>query len=196
MFIHHGLSPLPIKLEGIKEKKNTPIKNCYLSHRKALMLAKNRNWPFVCIFEDDAYPRNGIVDELNKYLSKIPDKCGVLILGNYRLIEFSMFNKLFFNRVVCWGSHAYVVFRKDYDNYIRFLDSVKIADCFQRIERKIINPLDFFIPSKNLFIQYSPQRGVSGINGYLWHCFGRRLTKEEIHDRGFPYIEELTNVTP
>lgn len=173
------------------DRKNTRIKNCYLSHRNAILKAKELGWPYVCIFEDDAYPRTDIVRLLNFYLSDVPDKCNLLILGNYRLMEFSLFNQKFYNHVVAWGSHAYVVFQKGYDQYLSLLDSVKIADCYQRMDRRYINSNTFFVPKKNLFIQYSPKKGISGIAGYLWHCFGKRLTNEEIFARGFQPIEQI-----
>ena len=101
-----------------------------LSHKLAITTAKQNDWPLVCIFEDDAYPVNGIVEKLGNYLSEIPDDCKVLILGYSLLMEKHQYNDKYMNNVSCWGSHAYVVFRECYDKYLKFMEKDGRADCF------------------------------------------------------------------
>ena len=44
-------------------------------------MAKDRDLPFITIFEDDAYPRSNVMDDLEVVLSSIPSDCKVLLLG-------------------------------------------------------------------------------------------------------------------
>ena len=82
IFKAHGLyKPYPRKLQGVTIWYNSPQYNCSLSHKAAIEKAKKLDWPYVCIFEDDAYPVTGIKEELEKYLSEIPDDCAVLTFG-------------------------------------------------------------------------------------------------------------------
>jgi GR25 family glycosyltransferase involved in LPS biosynthesis len=81
-----------------------------LSHRNAILRAKELGWPFVGIFEDDAYPVKGVVNEISFCLSHVPDKCDILILGNSYVKSSSRFSKTFYNSVYGYGSHAYIVF--------------------------------------------------------------------------------------
>ena len=82
----------------------------------------------MCIFEDDAYPRDGIANLLDYYLSDIPSDCGIMLLGYYRLFQFMKHDEKFFNHATIWGSHSYIVFKNAYDKYLSFLDSIKVAD--------------------------------------------------------------------
>lgn len=95
------------------------------------------------------------------------------------------------NYVRCYGSHAYVVFKKYYDIYLKFLDSVKIADCFQFNKDLIVKKDIFFVPSRNLFIQFCNSKSMNGHHGYIWRSGGRSLTRNEIFGKGFPSIESL-----
>lgn len=59
-------NPLPKKFKGIQLKndiykdagfiKTNNIINCTLSHMSIISMAKTLNFPFVCIFEEDATP--------------------------------------------------------------------------------------------------------------------------------------------
>ena len=64
VFEHHNLNPIPKKWTGHSEWWNSPIYNCYLSHKDIVGHARKNNWDFVCVFEDDAWPINGVVDKL------------------------------------------------------------------------------------------------------------------------------------
>ena len=75
VFKFHGLTPMPKKFQGTTLWYNSNKYNCYLSHKNAILAAKKRKWPYVCIFEDDAYPVNGVVGKLDTYLEELPREC-------------------------------------------------------------------------------------------------------------------------
>ena len=85
VFKFHNLTPIPSKMEGVTYWFNSAQYNCYLSHKKAILTAKKLKWPYVCIFEDDAYPCNNVVEEIDKHLKELPNDCKVLALGNIML---------------------------------------------------------------------------------------------------------------
>ena len=85
LFAAHGFNKLPKYLHGFCNNGKTGVENCYLSHRSAIQRAKDMNWPFVCVFEDDAYPRLGVLKHLKTQLNNIPSMTGVLILGTSKL---------------------------------------------------------------------------------------------------------------
>jgi hypothetical protein len=110
------------------------------------------DWPYVCIFEDDAYPIENINNELDYYLREIPSSCACLILGNSRILNASDFNDRLFNHVSSYGSQSYIVFQEYYDKYVRFLDNSKYADAFATTKDGILPKSAFFMTKKVLFI--------------------------------------------
>ena len=90
-----------------------------------------------------------------------------------------------------YGSHAYVVFREYYDRYIEFLDKFKFADAFQFTNDGILEKKRFYMPTKNLFIQYCNKRSMNGHRGYIWRMCGRTLSNREIFSMGYIPIEKV-----
>ncbi len=78
---------------------------CTAAHLQCINMAEFLGWPFVCIFEDDAWPCLNCRTALEKELANIPES-GVRFIG-----WCARTNDLFY------GTHAYVVF----------------ADCYQII---------------------------------------------------------------
>ena len=62
-FKQNNMLPIPHRFYGFKNPdiKSGPYK-CMMSHAALIKLAKSLNLPFICIFEDDAYPCNNIYD--------------------------------------------------------------------------------------------------------------------------------------
>lgn len=121
-----GLMPLPKRFDGVVDRNNTGAFNCYLSHRKLVLNAKEMNLPFVCVFEDDAYPRKNIMKELDILLDNIPHFCKVLSLGYIYSFPGASVPYLdsFYAPFYGYGGHAYVVFKEAYDDYIATLDEM------------------------------------------------------------------------
>ena len=169
VFKFHGISPMPKRFQGTTLWYNSGKYNCYLSHRNAILTAKKRKWPYVLIFEDDAYPINGVVDEMQKCLNELPDECQVLSFGNIFLWDIQGEQGNFWKSYKSYGSQAYVVFQSAYDKYIEMLDEGHEGDTafYSRLDN--ILPKDgFFMPKKNLFIQYSDSDGVNNNSGYVF----------------------------
>ena len=118
VFEHHNLNPLPKKWTGHSEWWNSPIYNCYLSHKDIVEHARKSNWDFVCVFEDDAWPINGVVDKLKSLLTNVPNNCQSLLLGHICNWKNNGVSGEFIKGFLGYGTHAYVVFKRGYDKFI------------------------------------------------------------------------------
>ena len=169
VFKFHGISPMPKRFQGTTLWYNSGKYNCYLSHKNAILTAKKKNWPYVLVFEDDAYPINGIVDEMQNCLDELPDDCQVLSFGTIFLWDVQGECGNFWRSYKSYGSQAYVVFKSAYDKYIQMLDEAPEGDgAFYSRKDYILQKDAFFIPKKNLFIQYSESNGVNNNSGYVY----------------------------
>lgn len=85
---------------------------CGLGHASIIKMAKALDLPFVCVFEDDAYPVSGISSKLETYLGDIPADTDVLMLGwsYFKTCPTKISGKLSSPPSDTHGSHAYIVF--------------------------------------------------------------------------------------
>lgn len=127
VFDHYGI-PKPIKYKGLNKEPNGSL-GCLIGHMSLVMMARCLDWPHIVIFEDDAYPRKDIVEKLDFYLSNIPANCGILCLGEngYRGV-LEKTDNYFIIKERPYGSHAYIVFKESYDEYINSLERQRIVD--------------------------------------------------------------------
>ena len=168
VFKFHGISPMPKRFQGTTLWYNSGKYNCYLSHRNAILTAKKRKWPYVCVFEDDAYPVNGVVEEMQKCLDELPEDCQVLSFGTIFLWDIQGEDGNFWKSYRSYGSQACVVFQSAYDKFVEMLDLGHEGDSAFYSRSDDILPKDgFFMPKKNLFIQYSDTDGVNNNSGYV-----------------------------
>lgn len=131
VFQYHKLNPLPKRFNGytlpndihkdIGLIKTSNICNCSFSHISIIKMAESMNWPFVCIFEDDAYPCKDITNKLQLSLNNIPTgidmiKYGYTDIRNQNDLCTSNDN-MFFMNAKTWGSHAYIIFKQYYNTY-------------------------------------------------------------------------------
>lgn len=198
IFEYHDLLPLPFRFWGVVDKDNTPVHNCYMAHRNAIMKAKELDWPFVCIFEDDAYPCNNVRNDLEDILKKIPATCLVFHLGwtTYKVGRCDTFNDDFITKFVSWGTGSYVVLREAYDRYIKIMDEYKEADgvFFSEVEHDILKKNTFFAPRKRFFLQFNGKEGsmhLPNAGYYLGKPGVGWYSEEEIFNMGFPKFQDL-----
>lgn len=206
VFKFHGLEPLPRKFPGVTLWYNSPQYNCYLAHRNAILKAKKLKWPYVCIFEDDAYPCNNVVEEIDKHLKELPNDCKVLSLGNIMLWDVRGELGSFHRDFKIYGAHAYVVFKDAYDAYISMLDKAPEGDgAFYSRRNDILPKNTFFIPKKNLFIQYTNSNGMNNnggyvfidsskltvVNGMMYIPYDKTIPEEQAIELGFPKASEI-----
>lgn len=158
--------PQPIYGSTIADK--TKVENCLLSHIRIVKIAKELKMPYVCIFEDDAYPQDNIYEIIDDYLNAIPYDANLVLLG------FSSYNKSQqiitkpFNKITTGtisGAHAYILFQSAYDDYLKYFNDKshkRIADCyvFQAIKNSYV--IDY-----PLFIQYSQNKSMNNHVGYI-----------------------------
>lgn len=151
-----------------------------------ILKAKELNWPYVGVFEDDAYPVTNVLQELEYYLSDIPDDCACLLLGDTKTMKSRIFSDKFLNRISSCGAQSYILFQEYYDKYLQFFSYGNDADyCFIREKDDIIPKDRFYLTRKILFIQYNTMKSANGHIGYTYRKGGRDLTEEEIFKMGF-----------
>ena len=96
VFQEHNLNPLPKRFNGftlpndiykdIGLIKSSNICNCSFSHASIIKTVQSLDWPFVCIFEDDAYPHKDIINKFQNVLNDIPNNIDMMKLG-YTIIR-------------------------------------------------------------------------------------------------------------
>ena len=109
----------PNRFEAIKHEIG--IVGCVQSHIKCIELAKERDYPFVCIFEDDVVFRNieKCRDMINKYIDTDYD---VLYLGCRVLdIKYEFITDELININSAYCNHAYIVKSHYYDKILKNL---------------------------------------------------------------------------
>lgn len=207
VFEKHGLAPFPKKwpaasfmhvTSGCAIEKHVNAANpnllkaigCSAAHLSIVVAAKEMNLPYVCIFEDDAYPCLNINAKLQCYLDGIPADTKCMILGNYRFKYSKVLDGKYFSTTLSspngfWGAHAYIVFKSGYDEFIQISNEQNfIAD------HRLVLISNSISPKENLFIQYNiDPNSISGQStgtNYLW----RNRTPEQIF-KEFPRIEEI-----
>ena len=197
IFKAHGLSPMPRKFKGVTIHYNSPQYNCSLAHKAAVEKAKKMDWPYVCIFEDDAYPIDGIAGYLERFLSEIPEDCAVLVLGSIYCMATMGKQGDFVKGIRNYGGHAYVVFKEYYDRYLELLKKFPEGDGpLYRTDPDLIPQGQFYATGKNLFIQYCPNKSMNNFDGYILYYDMRnwkrvKFPKEYLFMRGFPDIDVL-----
>lgn len=66
---------------GFDDADMTGKKKCGISHAAIVKMAQSLDLPYVCVFEDDAYPRIDAAEMLADELRRVDDGTDVLILG-------------------------------------------------------------------------------------------------------------------
>lgn len=94
------------------EKKTNPTKGCFMSHRHAIELGKQRGYKTILILEDDAYPLvnwETLVNNTNNSLNTIPKGWKYLSLG-YLPIRLKETQNSGLLEIKCaFDAHAYIV---------------------------------------------------------------------------------------
>lgn len=170
IFKNAGLSPIPTLKLGSTSEDMTPVQNCAHSHIQAVKTAKLKDLPYVCIFEDDAFPCIDASHTLTRYLNCIPYDADLVLLGwsNYNKRKRQSFSAPF-NRILqpdISGSHAYLLFKSGYDQYVSFFDE----NPNRRADNDIFMSVGKgYILNYPLFIQYSEQKSMNNHVGYIFY---------------------------
>ena len=108
---------------------------------------------YVCIFEDDAYPCDSICEKLHIYLANIPDNATMLKLGVLDVISkqyAKCINDIYYANLLTWGTHAYIVFKHYYAEYLKLFSYDIVCD------HSAFNSNEMNLCCKEqLFIQYN-----------------------------------------
>lgn len=120
---------IPEKIAGCTDRKLSKTwMRITASHLKCVKEAKARGWPFVVIFEDDAYPCDGIKEKLEFVRTNIPEDAEIICL-NWTNLKCSYKNILDMSKSpfirledgnTVWGSACNMVFSDAYDKFIDY----------------------------------------------------------------------------
>jgi GR25 family glycosyltransferase involved in LPS biosynthesis len=139
-----GVGLNPIRFNAIKLKNGRV--GCSMSHLKCLQLAKNNNWPYVMICEDDLLILNNktFVNHVNTFFSKhCNDNWNVLLLAGNNVPPYRKIDDTCIQVSHCQTTTGYIV-KKDY--YDILIDNIRtgIEHLMKTPEQHIIYAIDKF----------------------------------------------------
>ena len=165
LFRKFGLKE-PNKFTGFTFKNLKGAENIVLANLALVKMAKSLNYDAIFIFEDDAYPCDGIKEELES-IQEVPDDCIILNFGwIYNKNTFGNGSSKFVipHGKNQYGEHSYVIFKDGYEKYEKYFSSTKTnADWI--FWHPIPGIYNYY---KNLFVQYNNEESNSGHYGYIY----------------------------
>ena len=119
----------PKRFNAIEDKIG--LIGCAKSHIKCIEIAKEKEWPFICIFEDDLLfiDHKKVIENINKYINYDFD---VLYIGGWiRNNKYKIINDDLLKIDYTCCTHAYIVKKHYYDTLLTNLNEgleLKIKD--------------------------------------------------------------------
>ncbi len=116
-------------------KHNNPIKGCLESHLQLVKKAKQNNFPYIAIIEDDA-------KFLRKPIFNIPNYFSLLYLGG-SIKQVEPYNEHYNIAKEVWSTHGYIIHSSIYDKIIQDLETYnKEIDRYyvEQIQNKVERP--------------------------------------------------------
>ena len=141
-----GVGLNPIRFNAIKLKNGRV--GCSMSHLKCLQLAKNSNWPYVMICEDDLLILNNheFIKQVNTFFRKhgdntVDNKWNVLLLAGNNVPPYRKIDDTCIQVSHCQTTTGYIVKREYYDILI---DNIRagIEHLMKTPEQHIIYAID------------------------------------------------------
>jgi len=184
LFEHFDLKK-PTKFTGFTFSNMPTAAKIMVANLALVKMAKALEYDAVFIFEDDAYPCDGIKEKLQD-ISEVPDDCKVLDLGwikNSNPPSKEQFVRPNGNHM--FGEHSYVVFKDGYEDFENYFKTTNInADWI------FWHPIPgIYYYKENLFVQYNAEESNSMHYGYIYgDGFGHDDPPE-----GYTKIENILN---
>lgn len=159
IFDFYGI-PIPQKFEGVK--CDNGVIGCSKSHYSVVKLAKERNLPYVMIYEDDAFPRNDCLEHFFYSMENVPKDWDFLKLEDIHIEQYDItcdVNDYWFRGKVGGGSGTgcYIIRESGYDMFIRQYDNCGFHYPSDLILCDLMkNPfMKFYIQKKLCFLQHN-----------------------------------------
>ena len=115
-------------IEGIRDKN--PMVGIAKAHTNCIKLAKDNNWPYVLICEDDLIFKANNNNTLNKYirnaLDNAPDDFNILLGGLYNSGKLTSYNQFWYKTNEFCGLQFYIVHNNCYDRILAFTNNMHI----------------------------------------------------------------------
>jgi len=92
--------------------------------------AKKQKFPYVFLYEEDAYPRIDVMDKFNYMKSKLPDNCGLFVMGysGWRGPHIVINDDTIQLLHKPFGSHSYLIHSQCYDAYLNSCRMIRCPD--------------------------------------------------------------------
>lgn len=173
--------------------------NCNASHLACIRMAEALGWPFVFVFEDDAWPRHGARDMIARAISDVPETCGVLRFewsaGDRK--DMPAVERPWLRRSNGhwrpYGAASYLIFA---DAYQRYFDSYRAE--LKRYNQDLLFTLYDPLCAVTRYVDPMPFTQVSRSNGrwrYTWAYRDdpptAKCTYKWSPEDGFPAVEEV-----
>jgi hypothetical protein len=169
---------VPKMFRGYNTNHFGPIKKIALSHSGVVRMAKTMDMPYVCVFEDDAYPSMDAASRLLPLLGKIPSDTRLFYLGwltvtnvRKRHVVDKDITKV---SARIPGFHSYILFRSGYDDFLARASNINrhvdISMTYFRGAAIARNPI-FIQASKSETLHHEVLYGGGKVDGRLpsWH---------------------------
>lgn len=109
---------------------------CSFGHYMAISMAKQNNWPYTIVFEDDVVFVDNFKNEIQEIWRSLPENFETFVFG-YDVVNMAkinsdqkIYNKFLYNGTnfkYC-GAHSYIVNANAYDKILTLLDNMYVAD--------------------------------------------------------------------
>ena len=179
LFDAHGL-PRPRTIGGCTDK-SLPDVYCrsHKAHYLAIQDAKKNKWPYVFIIEDDAYPREGCLKELNGMA--YPEDADVMLVGythGSMKFEPGIWKKIT-HEETAYGLHAYVVMSTAYDKMLKYYEDTNMRKTGEHLVNgdSLQTGITCYCYGTPMFVQYTQTRSNNGVSGFYY--FGEKKTTPE-----------------
>lgn len=176
IFLHFQLKYLPQHFNGCTDQKLTIAERIKQSHIEVVKLAKKNNLPYICIFEDDAYPQKDIVKQLENYLRAIPKNAMMVVLGwisGYEPHQLRPFSNI--TSYTISGAHSYILFKEGYDRWLYLMKYAKPPHKQFNIyppDNFVFNDMrQAYIVNYPLFIQYNQNKSIHRHIGFVFNGY-------------------------
>lgn len=135
---------------------------CRMSHQAGIQIAKDNNWPYVILIEDDADFDVLIADKVDLWIKEVPDDWEQLYFGAHNFRQLEMISEHVGKCVTTLSTIAYAVKQCAYDKILKELATPGILDILfcNNLHTKLGLKAYCFKP--NLVVQ---RKGMSDIEG-------------------------------
>ena len=183
--------PLSERSGEPRKENQTPVQNIRYNHIQCVKKAKERNYPFVLILEDDTFPCSKLIaHKLFEFIRRlnntknIKNDFDIILLGRLIIDKALMepeegdYFYRHINEKGLYGGHAYLISGNFISKFLELSRKMRVADDFESLRR---NKVKIFVPKENLFLQshFKPSTNFKS--------YAKKLIPSTFIGRGVPF---------